>query len=183
MPRCDRDTCKVMWELGDVHAERWIMGTRRWINSAASARRGSGDVRRVRTGAGTPPVTLRKIGRGHREEPVLRRRHIGHVVAEAHLAAVRAMDRGWRSADGCRDVQVQCRVESMDVHSVRRAKAALTCSEDETVAKGFSLYCQGPTLASSSTSLTAVSELHTPWSHILSCWLPLLVDAGARSCR
>ena len=71
----------------------------------------------------------------------------------------------------------------MDVHSVRRAKAALTCSEDETVAKGFSLYCQGPTLASSSTSLTAVSELHTPWSHILSCWLPLLVDAGARSCR
>ena len=58
----------------------------------------------------------------------------------------------------------------------------VTCSEDETVAKGFFL-SQGPTSASSSTSLTAVSDLRTPWSHSLSCWLPLLVEAGAGSCR
>ena len=42
---------------------------------------------------------------------------------------------------------------------------------------------QVPPSASSSTSLTATSGLHTPWSHSLSCWLPLLVDAGAGSCR
>ena len=70
----------------------------------------------------------------------------------------------------------------MDMQGAARAKAALTCSEDETVARGFSL-SQCPTSASSSTSLTAVSDLHTPWSHSLSCWLPLLIDAGARSCR
>ena len=68
-------------------------------------------------------------------------------------------------------------------YKVRRAEAAFTCSEDETVAKGFSLYCPGPTSASSLTSLTAMLGLHTPWSHSLSCWLPLLVDAGAGSCR
>jgi len=66
---------------------------------------------------------------------------------------------------------------------VRCAEAAHTCSEDEAVAKGLSLYSQGPTSASGSTSLTAVSDLYTPWSHSLSCWLPLLVDAGAGSCR
>eukprot|EP00964_Phaeocystis_antarctica_P009259 scaffold5019_cov60-Phaeocystis_antarctica.AAC.2 len=66
---------------------------------------------------------------------------------------------------------------------VRCAEAAHTCSEDEAVAKGLCLYSQGPTSASGSTSLTAVSDLYTPWSHSLSCWLPLLVDAGAGSCR
>ena len=70
----------------------------------------------------------------------------------------------------------------ISAQSAARAKAALTCSEDETVARGFSL-SQCPTSASSSTSLTAVSDLHTPWSHSLSCWLPLLIDAGAGSCR
>ena len=41
---------------------------------------------RVRTGQGhTPPVTLRKICGGHCEELVLRQKHIGHFVAEAHL--------------------------------------------------------------------------------------------------
>eukprot|EP00964_Phaeocystis_antarctica_P014418 scaffold7934_cov62-Phaeocystis_antarctica.AAC.3 len=33
-----------------------------------AARRGFDDVGRVRTGGGTPPVTHRKIGRGHCEE-------------------------------------------------------------------------------------------------------------------
>ena len=83
-----------------------------------------------------------------------------------------------------RQEQIQW-VESMNAYrckSAARAKAALTCSEDETVARGFSL-SQCPTSASSSTSLTAVSDLHTPWSHILSCWLPLLIDAGAGSRR
>ena len=42
---------------------------------------------------------------------------------------------------------------------------------------------QGPTSASSSTSSTAMSGLHTPWSHSPRFWLPLLVDAGAGSCR
>ena len=67
-------------------------------------------------------------------------------------------------------------------YKVRRAEAAFTCSEDETVAQVLSL-SQVPPSASSSTSLTATSGLHTPWSHSLSCWLPLLVDAGAGSCR
>ena len=120
---------------------RWNMGTRWWRSSFASARRGFGDVGRVRTrGRGhTPPVTLRKIGGGHCEELVLRKKYSGHVVAEDHLTVVRAMGREWQSADGCGYVQVQCRVESVEIHSVRRAEAALTCSEDETVAKEFSL--------------------------------------------
>ena len=58
----------------------------------------------------------------------------------------------------------------------------VTCSEDETVAKGF-FFSQGPTSASNSTCLTAVSDLHTPWSHSLGCWLPLLVEAGAKNRR
>ena len=62
-----------------------------------------------------------------------------------------------------------------------QSAAALTCSEDETVAQVVFL-SQGPTLASSSTSLTAVSDLHTPWSHSLNCWLQLLVEASAGSC-
>eukprot|EP00964_Phaeocystis_antarctica_P006790 scaffold3671_cov61-Phaeocystis_antarctica.AAC.5 len=62
---------------------------------------------------------------------------------------------------------------------VRRAEAALTLSEDEAVAQVLSL-SQGP---SSSTSSTAMSGVHTPWSHSLSFWLPLLVDASAGSCR
>ena len=62
-----------------------------------------------------------------------------------------------------------------------RREAALT-SEGEAVAQVLSS-SQGQTLASSFTCLTAVSGLHTPWSHRLSCWLPLLVDTGAGSCR
>jgi len=58
----------------------------------------------------------------------------------------------------------------------------LTCSEDTTVAQGFSL-SQVPTSASSPTSSTAMPGLHTPWSHSPSFRLPLLVDAGAGSCR
>ena len=65
---------------------------------------------------------------------------------------------------------------------VARRGAALTCSKDETIMQVLSLD-QVLTLASSSTFLTAVSGLHTPWSHSLSCWLPLLVDTGAGSCR
>ena len=67
------------------------------------------------------------------------------------------------------------------MQSAARAEAALTLSEDETVAQVLSL-SQVPPSASSSTSLTAMSGLHTPWSHSLSCWLPLL-DAGAGSRR
>ena len=33
----------------------------------------------------TPRVTLRNIGGGHCEELLLRQKHSGHVVAEAHL--------------------------------------------------------------------------------------------------
>ena len=66
---------------------------------------------------------------------------------------------------------------------VRCAEAAHTCSEDEAVAKGLCLYSQGPTSASGSTSLTAMSGLHTPWSYNMGCWLLLLVEAGAASCR
>ena len=57
-----------------------------------------------------------------------------------------------------------------------------TFSEDDSIVQVLSL-SQVPTLASSLTFLTAVSGLHTPWSHSLSCWLPLLVDTGAGSCR
>ena len=66
---------------------------------------------------------------------------------------------------------------------VRRAEAALACSKGETVAQVLLSLSQVPTLASSSNFLTAVSGLHTPWSNRLSCWLPLLVDTGAGSCR
>ena len=118
-------------EYGDEVVEKQLCECSAWL----------GDVGRVRTrGQGhTPPVTLRKIGGGHCEELVLRKKHSGHVVAEDHLTVVRAMGREWQSADGCGYVQVQCRVESVEIHSVRRAEAALTWSEDETVAKEFSL--------------------------------------------
>ena len=64
-------------------------------HSFASAQRGFGDVGRVRTEAGgdAPPVILRRIGKGHCEELVLRQKHSVHVVAEAHLTVVRAMVR------------------------------------------------------------------------------------------
>eukprot|EP00964_Phaeocystis_antarctica_P011905 scaffold6568_cov60-Phaeocystis_antarctica.AAC.4 len=101
------------------------------------------------------------------------------------------MGREWRIADGCRDAQ-ECRGKGkfsgsrvwtwISVQSAARAEAAFTCSEDETIAKGFSL-SQGPTSASSSTSSTVMPGLHTPWSHSPSFWLPLFVDAGAGSCR
>ena len=59
---------------------------------------------------GTPPVTHRKIGGGHCEELVLRQKHSGHVVVEAHLTVVRAVGRESRSAQiRCRDAQVQIR--------------------------------------------------------------------------
>ena len=57
----------------------------------------------------TPLVTLRKIGRGRREE-LMRQNHSGHVVVEAHLTVVRAVGRESRSAQiRCRDAQVQIR--------------------------------------------------------------------------
>ena len=69
---------------------------------------------------------------------------------------------------------VYLRAQNTDCGTRRRLSR--TCSEDS--------LSQGPTSASSSTSLTAVlSDLHTPWSHNLSCRLPLFVDAGAGSCR
>ena len=55
----------------------------------------------------TPRVTLRNIGGGHCEELLLRQKHSGHVVAEAHLTVVRAVGRELRKADGSRDEQVQ----------------------------------------------------------------------------
>ena len=70
----------------------------------------------------------------------------------------------------------------ISVQSAARAEAVLTLSEDETVAQVLSL-SQVPLSASSSTFLTAMSGLHMPWSHSLSFWLPLLVDASAGSCR
>ena len=169
------------------------MGTRRSRSSFASARRGFGDVGRVMTrGQGhTPPVTLRKIGGGHCEELVLRQKHSCHVILEAHLTGVRRwvgngevqMGAEMRKCRGKGKFSGSRVCGCISVQSAARAKAALTCSEDETVARGFSL-SQCPTSASSSTSLTAVlSDLHTPWSHSLSCWLPLLIDAGAGSCR
>ena len=42
---------------------------------------------------------------------------------------------------------------------------------------------QVPTSASGWTSLTVMSGLHTPWSYNMGCWLLLLVEAGAASCR
>ena len=57
-----------------------------------------------------------------------------------------------------------------------------TCSEDETIVQVLSL-SQVPTSASSPSSLMAVLDLHTPWSYNMGCWLLLLVEAGAASCR
>jgi hypothetical protein len=61
--------------------------------------------------------------------------------------------------------------------------AALTCSEDETITRVLCTLSQVPASVSSSTSLTAVLDLYTPWLHSLGCWLPLLVEAGAGSCK
>ena len=72
----------------------------------------------------------------------------------------------------------------MEMHiGVCRARlgAAHTCSEDGTGAEVLSLSQQVTTSASG--SLTATSDLHTPWSHGLGCWLPLLVEAGSKSCE
>ena len=94
---------------------------------------------------------------------------------------------GMASADGCRDAQVQrqgqmqCR-EYGNAYSAPRVEAVFTCSEDRTVAQVLA-FSQGPMSASSSTSSTEVSDLHTPLPHNLSCWLPLLLEAGAGSCR
>eukprot|EP00964_Phaeocystis_antarctica_P104797 scaffold69891_cov61-Phaeocystis_antarctica.AAC.3 len=57
----------------------------------------------------TPRVTLRNIGGGHCEELLLRQKHSGHVVAEAHLTVVRAVGRELRKADGSRDEQSAAR--------------------------------------------------------------------------
>ena len=58
----------------------------------------------------------------------------------------------------------------------------LACSKDKTIVQVLSL-SQVPTSASSPSSLMAVLDLHTPWSYNMGCWLLLLVEAGAASCR
>ena len=61
--------------------------------------------------------------------------------------------------------------------------AALTCSEDETITWVLCTLSPVPASVSSSTSLTAVLDLYTPWLRSLGCWLPQLVEAGAGSCK
>eukprot|EP00964_Phaeocystis_antarctica_P010708 scaffold5892_cov56-Phaeocystis_antarctica.AAC.3 len=104
-----------MWDLGDV------LDLSCWQEGGLWGRGGREAAKRVLgvalvmwgelgRGGGTPPVTLRKIGGGHCEELLLRQKHSGHVVAEAHLTVVRA-----RCARVQRQEQMQW-VESMDMH-------------------------------------------------------------------
>ena len=60
--------------------------------------------------------------------------------------------------------------------------SSCTCSEDETIVQVLSL-SQVPASASSPSFLMAVLDLDTPWSYNMGCWLLLLVEAGAASCR
>ena len=94
-----------MWDLGDVldlscwqEGGLWGRGGREAAPRMLSVALVMwGELGRGR--GHTPLVILRRIGEGRCEELVVRQKHSGHVVAEAHLTVVRAMVRGNKSTN------------------------------------------------------------------------------------